>query len=202
MLRRLAVLVALGLAVAVPAAAQTEPARLAVTATSDHCTEGLPVVNYSLTNKWSTAVSVQAWWVADASVYDIVGTLQLGPSPDSATGSFSLPFDFYATVTVYATVTWPDGQVTTNPSCAIPVADCAAAAPPTTAPAERTTTTTSTEPTTTTSTEPTTTTSTEPTTTTSTEPTTTVGNGNGNGNGYGNGNGNGYGHTTTTVEAG
>ena len=182
MLRRLAVLVALGLAVAVPAAAQTEPARLAVTATSDHCAEGLPVVDYTLTNKWSTAVSVQAWWVADASVYDIAGTHQLGPAPDSATGSFTLPFDFYATVTVYATFTWPDGQVTTNASWAIPVADCAAAAPPTTTPAEITTTTT----------------------TTSTEPTTTVddGNGNGNGNGYGNGNGNGYGHTTTTVEAG
>jgi hypothetical protein len=177
-IRRLAVLVALGLAVAVPAAAQTEPARLAVTATSDHCVEGLPVVDYTLTNKWSTAVSVQAWWVADASVYDIAGTHQLGPAPDSATGSFSLPFDFYATVTVYATVTWPDGQVTTNASWAIPVADCAAPAPPTTAPAEPTTTIA--------------------------EPTTTVddGNGNGNGNGYGNGNGNGYGHTTTTVEAG
>jgi hypothetical protein len=40
-LRRLAVLVALGLAVAVPAAAaQTDPARLAVTATSDHCARG------------------------------------------------------------------------------------------------------------------------------------------------------------------
>jgi hypothetical protein len=180
MLRRLAVLVALGLAVAVPAAAQTEPARLAVTATSDHCAEGLPVVDYTLTNKWSTAVSVQAWWVADASVYDIAGTHQLGPAPDSTTGSFTLPFDFYATVTVYATVTWPDGQVTTNASWAIPVADCAAPAPPTTAPAEPTTTIA--------------------------EPTTTVddgnGNGNGNGNGYGNGNGNGYGHTTTTVEAG
>jgi hypothetical protein len=197
MLRRLAVLVALGLAVAVPAAAQTEPARLAVTATSDHCVEGLPVIDYTMTNKWSTAVSVQAWWVADASVYDIAGTHQLGPAPDSATGSFTLPFDFYATVTVYATVTWPDGQVTTNASWAIPVADCAAPAPPTTPPAEITTTTTTT--TTTTSTEPTTT-----TTTTSAEPTTTVddGNGNGNGNGYGNGNGNGYGHTTTTVEAG
>src|SRR5918994_1920107 len=102
MLRRLAVLVALGLAVAVPAAAQTEPARLAVTATSD--------------------------------------PHQLGPAPDSATGSFSLPFDFYATVTVYATVPLPDGQVTTNASWAIPVADCAAPAPPTT-------TTTITEPT-------------------------------------------------------
>ena len=46
-IRRLAVLVALGLAVAVPAAAaaQTEPARLAVTATSDHCAEGC---------RWST----------------------------------------------------------------------------------------------------------------------------------------------------
>jgi hypothetical protein len=198
MLRRLAVLVALGLAVAVPAAAQTEPARLAVTATSDHCAEGLPVVNYTLTNKWSTAVSVQAWWVADASVYDIAGTHQLGPAPDSTTGSFTLPFDFYATVTVYATVTWPDGQVTTNASWAIPVADCAAPAPPTTSPAEPTTTTTPAEPTTTTSAEPTTTTIAEPTTTTIAEPTTTVDDGNGNGNG----NGNGYGHTTTTVEAG
>ena len=86
------------------------------------------------------AVSVQAWWVADASVYDIAGTHQLGPAPDSATGSFSLPFDFYATVTVYATATWPDGKVTTNASWAIPVADCAAPAPPTTTIAEPTTT--------------------------------------------------------------
>jgi hypothetical protein len=120
-------------------------------------------------------------------VYDIAGTHQLGPAPDSATGSFSLPFDFYATVTVYATVTWPDGQVTTNASWAIPVADCAAPAPPTT-------TTTITEPTTTT-------TITEPTTTLG-EPTTTVNEGNGNGYGNGNGNGNGYGHTTTTVGGG
>ena len=51
-LRRLAVLVALGLAVAVPAAAasQIEPARLAVTATSDQCEGGLPVVDYTVTN--------------------------------------------------------------------------------------------------------------------------------------------------------
>ena len=49
MLRRLAVLVALGLAVAVPAAAapQIEPARLAVAATSDHCEGGLPVVDFT-----------------------------------------------------------------------------------------------------------------------------------------------------------
>ena len=86
------------------------------------------------------AVSVQAWWVADASVYDIAGTHQLGPAPDSATGSFSLPFDFYATVTVYAAATWPDGKVTTNASWAIPVADCAAPAPPTITIAEPTTT--------------------------------------------------------------
>jgi hypothetical protein len=32
--------------------------------------------------------------------------------------------DFYATVTVYATATWPDGKVTTNASWAIPLADC------------------------------------------------------------------------------
>ena len=52
-IRRLAVLVALGLAVAVPAAAaaQTDPARLAVTATSDHCAGGLPVVDYTVTNQ-------------------------------------------------------------------------------------------------------------------------------------------------------
>jgi hypothetical protein len=141
-LRRLAVLVALGMAVAVPAAAQTEPARLAVTATSNHCDAGLPVVDYALTNQWSTPVLVQAWWVADASVYDIAGTHQLRTAPDSTIGSFSLPYNFYATVTVYATAAWPDGKVTTNASWAIPVADCAAPAPPPTTIAEPTTTTT------------------------------------------------------------
>jgi hypothetical protein len=175
-IRRLAVLVALGLVVAVPAAAQTEPARLAVTATSDHCVGGLPVVDYTVTNQWSTPVSVQAWWVADASVYGIAATHDLGPAPDSATGSFRLPFGFYATVTVYATSAWPDGKVTTNASWAIPVADCAAAPSPTTS------------------------TVVEPPTST------TVGddNDNGNGNGHGNGNGNGHGNgnTTTTVEVG
>jgi hypothetical protein len=171
-IRRLAVLVALGLvAVAVPAAAQTEPARLAVTATSDHCVGGLPVVDYTVTNQWSTPVSVQVWWVADASVFGIAGTNDLGPAPDGATGSFSLPFDFYTTVTVYATAAWPDGMVTTNASWAVPVADCAAAPSPTTS------------------------TVVEPPTTT------TVGDG-GNGNGHGNGNGRGNGNTTTTVELG
>jgi hypothetical protein len=169
-LRRLAVLVALGLAVAVPvAAAQTEPARLAVTATSDHCAGGLPVVDYTLTNQWSTPISVHTWWVADASVYGFAATHDLTPAPDSAAGSFSLPFQFYATVTVYATAAWPDGEVTTNASWAIPVADCAAA--------------------------PSTTTSTvvEPPTTT------TLGNGNGNGHGNGNGNGNGHTTTTVEL---
>jgi hypothetical protein len=171
--RRLAVLVALGLAVAVPAAsAQTEPARLEVTATSDHCAGGLPVVDYTVTNQWSTPVSVQAWWLADASVYDIAASHNLGPAPDAATGSFSLPFGFYATVTVYATATWPDGKVTTNASWAIPVADCdAPTSPPTTV------------------VEP-------PTSTTSTPPTTIDDGGNGNGHGHGNGN------TTTTAELG
>jgi hypothetical protein len=132
-LRRLAVLVALGLAVAVPAAAQTDPARLAVTATSDNCAEGLPVVDYTVTNQWPSPVSVQTWWVADASVYGIADTHDLGSAPDGAAGSFSLPFGFYATVTVYATATWPDGKVSTNASWAIPVADCdAPASPPTT----------------------------------------------------------------------
>ena len=132
-LRRLAVLVVLGLAVAVPVAAQTEPARLAVTATSDGCAGGLPVVNYTVTNQWPSSVSVQTWWVADASVYGIAASHDLGPAPDVAAGSFSLPFSFYATVTVYATATWPDGEVTTNASRAIPVADCdAPTSPPTT----------------------------------------------------------------------
>ena len=178
MIRRLAVLVALGLAVAVPAAAatQTEPARLAVTATSDHCTEGLPAVDYTVTNKWSTPVSVQTWWVADASVYGIAASHDLGPAPDVATGSFSLPFSFYATVTVYATATWPDGKVSTNASWAIPVADCDAPASP-------------------------------PTTVIEPPTTTTIGDGdsdggNGNGNGNGNGRGNGNGHPTTTVDLG
>jgi hypothetical protein len=137
------VLVAVGLAVAVPAAAQTDPARLEVTATSDHCEGGLPVVDYTVTNQEPTPVSVQVWWVADASVYAIVGTHQLGgAAPDSATGSFSLPYDFYTGVTVYATATWPDGQTTTNASWAIPVADCSGSAPTTTTIAESTTTTT------------------------------------------------------------
>jgi hypothetical protein len=171
-MRRVAILVVLLLAVAAPAAADTEPSRLLVTATSDHCAGGLPVVDYTVTNLWPSAVSAQIWWVADASVYGVVGRQSLDPAPDSATGSFSLPYDFYATVTVYATATWPDGKVITNASWAIPVADCSATAPSsTTVP--------------------------EPTTTTS-APTTTIddGNGNGNGNGYG------YGHATTTIGAG
>ena len=143
-MRRLAVLVALGLSLVVPAAAatQTEAARLAVTATSDHCAEGLPVVDYTVTNQWSAPVSVQTWWVADASVYGIAATHALGSAPDGAAGSFSLPFGFYATVTVYATASWPDGQVTTNASWAIPVADCdAPSSPPTTVVEPPTTTT-------------------------------------------------------------
>jgi hypothetical protein len=172
-MRRFAVLVALLVAVAVPALAvsamaQTEPQRLALTASSDHCTGGLPVVDYTVTNLWPTGASVQIWWLADASVYDVVGTTKLGPAPDSAAGSFTLPFDFYATVTVYATATWPDGTQTTNASWAIPVADCAAAA---------------------------TTTTTIATSTTLVESTTTTEDpgGNGNGNGYG------YGRPTTTT---
>jgi hypothetical protein len=165
-LRRLAVLVALGLALAIPAAAASpaEPARLAVTATSGHCAGGLPVVDYTVTNRWSAPVSVQAWWVADASVFDVAASHDLGPAPAGAAGSFSLPFGFYATVTVYATATWPDGKVTTNASWAIPVADCDAPPSP-------------------------------PTTVVEPPPTTTTvggddgpGNGNGNGNGRGNGN--------------
>ena len=81
----------LAVAFAVPAAAQTEPARLAVTATSNHCTGELPVVDYTVTNKWSTAVSVQAWWVADASVYDLAGTHQLGPTPTAPPGRSPCP---------------------------------------------------------------------------------------------------------------
>ena len=141
-LRRLAVLVALGLAVAVPAAAQTDPARLQVTATSDHCAGGLPVVDYTVTNQTSTPVSVQTWWVADASVYGFAATHDLSSTPDGAAGSFSLPFSFYATVTVYATAGWPDGKVTTNASWAIPLADCTGSTPTTTIPEPPTTTTT------------------------------------------------------------
>jgi hypothetical protein len=166
------VLVALGLAVAVPAAAatQTEPARLAVTATSDHCAGGLPVVDYTVTNQTSTPVSVQAWWVADASVYGIAATHNLGSAPDGAAGSFSLPFAFYSTATVYVTAEWPDGKVTTNASWAIPVVDCdAPTSPPTTVD------------------EP-------PTSTTAT----TIDDGGGNGHGNGNGNG----RTPTTIELG
>jgi hypothetical protein len=79
-----------------------------------------------------------------------VGTSKLDPAPDSATGSFTLPYDFYTGVTVYATATWPDGTTTTNASWAIPVADCTAATTTTTTVAESTTTTTVAEPTTTT----------------------------------------------------
>jgi hypothetical protein len=153
--------VAVAAAVTVPALAQTEPPRLTVTANSDRCSGGLPVVDYTVTNQWSTAVEGHTWWVADAWVYGIGPTSDLGPAPDGATGSFTLPYDFYATVTVFVTATWPDGETTTNASWAIPVADCTAPAPPpTTAP--------------------------EPTTTTL-APTTTVDDGNGNGNGNGNG---------------
>jgi hypothetical protein len=169
-IRRLALLLAaLGVALAVPAAAasQTEPARLAVTASADRCAEGLPVVDYTVTNQWSAPVSVQTWWVADASVYDIASIHHLGPVPDSAAGSFTLPFGFYSTVTVYATAVWPDGEITTNASWAIPVADCATPAPPPSTVVEPPTT-----------------------------PTTTVGDDDG--NGQGNGNGHGNGKTTTT----
>jgi hypothetical protein len=159
-MRRVAILVILLLAVAAPAAADTEPSRLTVTATSDHCAGGLPVVDYTVTNLLSTAVSAQIWWVADASVYGVVGRQDLGPQPDSVTGSFSLPYNFYATVTVYATATWPDGKIVTNASWAIPVADCTATAPPPTTVPEPTT---------------------SPTTTTIDD----GGPGNGNGNGYG-----------------
>jgi len=178
-MRRLALLVGLLLAVAAPAAAQIPPAgtqaRLAVTAVSDHCAGGLPVVDYTLTNLWPTAVSVQTWWVADASVFGLADTVDLGPAPDSATGSFSLPYDGYATVTVFATALWPDGPRVTNASWAIPVADCTAAPPTTTA-----TPTTTAAPTTTVE---------APTTTSS------------DGNGHGNGNGNGHAPTTTQPSA-
>ena len=173
-MRRIAVLSALlaAVAVAVPASAQTE-SRLAVTATSDHCAGGLPVVDYRVTNQEPTAVSAQVWWVADASVYGVASHHDLGPAPDSDTGSFSLPFDFYSTVTVYATASWPDGQTTTNASWAIPVADCTSPTPTTATTATTVTPTTTVE-----------------------EPTTTDAPGN-NGNGYG------YGRpTTTTVVAG
>jgi hypothetical protein len=136
------VLVVLGLVVAVPAVRaddQTDPTRLAVTATSDHCEGGLPVVDYTVANLWPSKVAVEVWWVADAEVSDVVGTSKLDPAPDSATGSFTLPYAFYTGVTVYATATWPDGTTTTNASWVIPVADCTAA-----------TTTTVDEPTTTT----------------------------------------------------
>ena len=142
MLRRLAVLLALGLVVAVPAVRaddQTDPPRLAVTAASDHCAKGLPVVDYTLTNLWPSKVAVQVWWLADAEVSNVAGTHKLDPAPDSATGSFTLPYAFYTGVTVYATATWPDGTTTTNASWAIPVADCTAAT--TTTIAEPTTTT-------------------------------------------------------------
>ncbi|HEV3399784.1 MAG TPA: hypothetical protein VG693_10885, partial [Actinomycetes bacterium] len=101
-----------------------------MTATSNRCAGGVPVVDYTVTNQWSTPVSVQTWWVADASVSGIAAVHDLGPAPDGAAGAFSLPFAFYSTVTVYATASWPDGKVTTNASWAIPVASCDAPTPP------------------------------------------------------------------------
>src|SRR5215207_8207717 len=74
-------------------------------------------------------------------VSGVVGTIKLDPAPDRATGSFTLPYDFYTGLTVYATATWPDGTTTTNASWAIPVADCTAATTTTTTVAEPTTTT-------------------------------------------------------------
>jgi hypothetical protein len=81
------------------------------------------------------------WWVADAEVSNVVGIIKLDRAPDRATGSFTLPYDFYTGLTVYATATWPDGTTTTNASWAIPVADCTAATTTTTTVAEPTTTT-------------------------------------------------------------
>ena len=65
-----------------PGGAQAEPARLAVTATSDHCADGLPVVDYTVTNLWSGEASVEIWWLADASVWDTAATYSLGAAPD------------------------------------------------------------------------------------------------------------------------
>jgi hypothetical protein len=151
-MRRLAVLSILvaAVAVAVPAASAQTESRLAVTATSDRCAGGLPVVDYRVANQWSTAVSAQVWWVADASVYGMASRHDLGPAPDSDTGSITLPYAFYSTVTVYATASWPDGEATANASWAIPVADCTALPPPTTLATTTTVTATTTvEPTTT-----------------------------------------------------
>ena len=150
-MRRLVVLFTLlaAVAVAVPASAQSE-ARLAVSATSDRCAGGLPVVDYVVTNQWSAAVSVQVWWVADASVYGVASRHDLGPAPDGAAGSFSLPFGFYSTVTVYATASWPDGETSTNASWAIPVADCTSVTATTVTATTTVTPTTTVEPTTTT----------------------------------------------------
>jgi hypothetical protein len=122
-------LLVVAVAMAVPAAAQTEPPRVKVTASSDRCANGLPVVDYTLANTQPTAVTVQAWWVADASLFDLADTHQLAPTPAPVAGSFTLPLDFFATVTVYATATWPDGKVTTNASWAIPLPDCTLPAP-------------------------------------------------------------------------
>ena len=133
-MRRLVVISMLvaAVAVAVPAASAQTESRLAVTATSDRCAGGLPVVDYRVENQWPVAVSAQVWWIADASVYGVASRHDLGPAPDGATGSFTLPYGFYSTVTVYATASWPDAEVTTNASWAIPVADCSALPPPTT----------------------------------------------------------------------
>ena len=63
-------------------------------------------------------------------MHGFAATHDLSSTPDGAAGSFSLPFSFYATVTVYAPAGWPDGKVTTNASWAIPVADCDAPTSP------------------------------------------------------------------------
>src|SRR4029450_5034087 len=97
-LRKLAVLLALGLVVAVPAVRaedQTDPARLAVTATSDRCAKGLPVVDYTLTNLWPSKVAVEVWWLADAEVSPVGGTTKLDPAPHRAPAAFTPPLDFY-----------------------------------------------------------------------------------------------------------
>ena len=87
-------LLALGLVVAVPAVRaddQTDPARLAVAATSERCAKGLPVVDYTLANLWPSKVAVEVWWLADAEVSNVVGTHKLDPAPTPRPGRSPCP---------------------------------------------------------------------------------------------------------------
>ena len=118
-------LLVLAVVVAVPAAAQTEPPRVKVTASSDRCADGLPVVDYTLANTQPTAVAVQAWWVADASLLDLADTHQLAPHPGPCRRVLHSALGLLCHRDRVRHRHLADGKVTTNASWAIPLADCA-----------------------------------------------------------------------------